>query len=37
MRDLHRIQEQISKEWNNKTPREIVLSIRKEATKSKLN
>ncbi len=35
MQDLHKIRAQITREWKNKTAREIVSSIRKEAAKSK--
>ncbi|MBU3933557.1 MAG: hypothetical protein KKH11_02680 [Candidatus Omnitrophica bacterium] len=35
MQELHKIRAQMTKEWNNKTPHEIISSIRKEAAKSK--
>ncbi len=35
MQELHKIREEIAKEWKGKTAREIVFSIRKEAAKSR--
>lgn len=35
MKELHKIREDISKEWKGKTARQIVSSIHEEASKSK--
>ena len=35
MQELHKIREELTKEWKSKTAHEIVFSIRKEAAKSK--
>ena len=35
MQELHKIREELTKEWRGKTSHEIVSSIRKEAAKSK--
>ncbi len=35
MQELHKIREELTKEWKGKTAHEIVSSIRKEAAKSK--
>ena len=37
MKDLHKIREQITRGWKNKTPHQIVSEIRKAAAKADLN
>ena len=37
MKELHKIREDITREWKGKSPDEIVRLIREEVSKSKLN